>query len=66
MRREVQQILERDRQAVQRTARDAGVTLQIGGLRQRARFVAVDIDERMQTSIELGDPREKRIDDFAR
>ena len=66
MSRVMEQVLESDRQAVQRTPCSAGVALEIGRLCERARFVRVDVDVCVQSRIERGNARENRFDEVAR
>ena len=59
---DVQQVLERDRQAVQRTAGEASLALQVGrAARRRERLVAVDLDVRVQASVERVSARRGRL-----
>ncbi len=63
---DVQQILERDRQAVQRTAAQSGLALQIGCGRAIERGFAIDLDKRMRVSIERRNALEACGDDVVR
>ncbi len=40
--------------------------LAVGGLRALERFVAIDVDERVQPAVERVDPRQAGFDDVAR
>ena len=59
----IDQILERDRHAVQRAAVAAGGNLLIGGARLRARLVGQHGDEGVDRRIALGDAREAAFGD---
>src|ERR1700730_7753181 len=62
----MQQVLERDRKAVQRAAREARFALEIGRLRARYRVLAIDVDIRVQLWVESVDTCDARFDDFER
>jgi hypothetical protein len=63
--REMQQVLERDRQAVQRAAGKSRRALEVRGPGRGDGVVAVHVDERVQALVERRDPREAGVDDFA-
>ena len=63
---EMHQILDRDRQPMQRSARRAGAAFAIGSRRRAQRVIAIHLDEGVQAAIERGDAVEIRRDDLAR
>ena len=63
---EVDQILQRDRDAVQRADRMARADRFVGGLGGKSGIVAIDIDVGVQFAVEPRDAREKRLDNIDR
>ena len=63
---DVQKVLERDRQARERTVRDAVLSLPIGRVGIGERVIAIDRDEGMQVAIVRVDMRKAGLDDRAR
>ncbi len=58
--RDVDDVLDADRHAVQRTAQPAGLSLGFGGQGSRHRGLAVDPDEGVELGVELLDAVEQR------
>jgi len=61
-----QQILERDRQSVQRSPRGMRAACEVGRVGELQRIVAIDVDERVQLAVQRIDAGETRLDDGAR
>src|SRR5215471_19310374 len=63
---DMHQILDRDRKAVERPVHSAGSALLVGFLCRGERFVAIDLDEAVQSPVELRDTLQILGDDLAR
>jgi hypothetical protein len=63
---DVQQVLQRDRQSVQRTAGEPGLALEIGRGRAIERGIAIDLDERVRVAIERRNALQARSHDSVR
>jgi len=63
---EVDQILQRDRDTVQRADRVAGADRLVGRFGRKPRVVAIDVDKGVQLFVMRGDAREQRLDDIDR
>jgi hypothetical protein len=63
---DVQQVLDRNREAVQRAVRRAAVPLAVGAPGRGKRAITIDVGECVQAIVERGDAMEIRRDDLAR
>ena len=63
---DVQEVLQRDRQAVQRASRHAGFAFEVGCVGASERFLAINLDKGMEPRIERIDARQTRFGDVSR